>query len=71
LHKLKQVQAESAGRYQEVASASRLRSPARENERSAAAQGGADLEQAFTALGLRPRLRTLEPGVPTTIELAK
>jgi L-ascorbate metabolism protein UlaG (beta-lactamase superfamily) len=34
-------------------------------------QGGADLEQAFTALGLRSRLQMLKPGVATPIDLAK
>ena len=34
-------------------------------------QGGADLEQAFTALGLRSRLQMLNPGVATPIDLAK
>jgi hypothetical protein len=34
-------------------------------------QGGNDLEQAFTALGLQSRLRMLPPGVATAIELAK
>ena len=34
-------------------------------------QGGAELEQAFTALGLRSRLQMLKPGVATTINLAK
>jgi L-ascorbate metabolism protein UlaG (beta-lactamase superfamily) len=34
-------------------------------------QDGADLEQAFTALGLRSRLQMLKPGVATPIDLAK
>jgi L-ascorbate metabolism protein UlaG (beta-lactamase superfamily) len=32
-------------------------------------QSGDDLVQSFKALGIRERLRLLEPGVPTTIEL--
>jgi L-ascorbate metabolism protein UlaG (beta-lactamase superfamily) len=34
-------------------------------------QDGADLEQAFTALGLRSRLQMLKPGVATPIDLAR
>ena len=34
-------------------------------------QDGADLEQAFTALGLRSRLQMLKPGAATPIDLAK
>ena len=34
-------------------------------------QDGADLEQAFTALGLRSRLQMLKPGVAMPIDLAK
>jgi L-ascorbate metabolism protein UlaG (beta-lactamase superfamily) len=34
-------------------------------------QDGADLEQAFTALGLRSRLQMLKPGVAVPIDLAK
>jgi L-ascorbate metabolism protein UlaG (beta-lactamase superfamily) len=34
-------------------------------------QHGADLERAFTALGLRSRLQMLKPGVATPIDLAK
>jgi hypothetical protein len=32
-------------------------------------QDGSDLERSFTTLGLGSRLRLLEPGKPTTIEL--
>jgi L-ascorbate metabolism protein UlaG (beta-lactamase superfamily) len=34
-------------------------------------QGGAELEQAFTALGLHSRLQMLKPGVATAINVAK
>ena len=38
---------------------------------AAVTQDGADLEQAFTALGLRSRLQMLKPGVATPIDLAR
>jgi L-ascorbate metabolism protein UlaG (beta-lactamase superfamily) len=34
-------------------------------------QGGDELEQAFTALGLRSRLRMLQPGVATAVEFTQ
>ena len=33
-------------------------------------QNGDDLQTAFKALGIEPRLRMLQPGVPTVIEAA-